>query len=406
MKLILRLLAGILIGALIGTLAPETVTRVLITLKVVLGGLIGFLIPLIILFFIASGISGLGKSSGRLLASAVGLAYTSTILAGLLAFLVGITAMPVLQTTADTIPEHAKLAPFFQLDIAPLMGVITALAMAFLFGIGIAYTQSPTLKSVVDEGKRIIEATIAVVVLPLLPVYVGCIFAELAAEEAVFATLRIFIAVLGIVILTHWTWLLVQYAVAAIVARRNPLVLLKNMLPAYFTAVGTMSSAATIPVTLRSVKKNCRHEPVVDFAVPLCATIHLSGSMITIVLCSLAVISLNLHLDMPGLGQMLPAILLLGLIMIAAPGVPGGAIMAALGVRTEMLHFSDAALGLMIALYMAQDSFGTATNVTGDGAINQILDRLADRFEQGDKAEPKSLLIRSVSDASPSSPEA
>lgn len=381
MKLILRLLAGILIGALIGTAAPEAVVRGLITLKIVLGSLIGFLIPLIILFFIASGISALGKSSGRLLATAVGLSYTSTILAGLLAFLVGTVSMPLLKAPAGKVPDHEKLAPFFQLEIPPMMGVITALAMAFLFGIGIAYTQSPTLKNMVDEGKRIVELTISAVVLPILPVYVGCIFAELAAEEAILTTVQLFIAVLAIVIVTHWVWLAIQFAVAATIARRNPLVLLKNMLPAYFTAIGTMSSAATIPVTLRSVKKNCRHEHIVDFAVPLCATIHLSGSMITIVLCSLAVMTLNLDLAMPGAGQMLPAILLLGLIMIAAPGVPGGAIMAALGVLTAVLGFSEAAIGLMIALYMAQDSFGTATNVTGDGAINQILDHMAGQVE-------------------------
>ena len=382
MKLILRLLAGILVGAVVGTIAPEGVVRVLITLKVMLGSLIGFLIPFIILFFIASGISGLGKSSGRLLAAAVGLAYTSTVLAGLLAFAVGSLTMPFLEPPEGTVSEQVKLAPYFELEIAPVMGVITALATAFLLGIGIAYTQSLTLKNMADEGKRIIELAIASVVLPILPLYVGCIFAELAAEEAVFTTLQMFIAVLSIVVLTHWSWLLIQYAVAGAVARRNPLWLLKNMLPAYFTAIGTMSSAATIPVTLRSVRKNGLREAIVDFGVPLCAAIHLSGSMITIVLCSLAVMTLTLNLDMPSLGQMMPAILLLGLIMIAAPGVPGGAIMAALGVLTAVLGFSEAAVGLMIALYMAQDSFGTATNVTGDGAINQILDCLAGRLEE------------------------
>ncbi len=382
MKLIFRLLAGILIGALIGTYAPEVVTRGLITLKLVLGGLIGYLIPLIILFFIASGIASLGKSSGRLLATAVGLSYTSTILAGLLAFTVGTVVIPRLMTLDTVTPTEMKLTPFFQLEIAPLMGVITALATAFVFGIGVAYTESPALKNVLDEGKRIVELTISAVVLPILPFYVGCIFAELAAEEAIVTTLKVFVAVLAVVVVTHWAWLLIQYSVAALIARRNPLVLLKNMLPAYFTAIGTMSSAATIPVTLRSVKKNCRHENIVDFGVPLCATIHLSGSMITIVLCSLAVMTLNLDLAMPSLGQMLPAILLLGLIMIAAPGVPGGAIMAAAGALTAVLGFSTDAIGMMIALYMAQDSFGTATNVTGDGAINQILDHMAGQIEE------------------------
>lgn len=377
MKLILRLLAGIALGILVGSFAPETVIRFLITLKVILGSLIGFLIPLIILFFIASGISGLGKASGRLAGTAIALAYSSTILAGLLAFVVGIIVVPMLTTTAQPITGDAALSPLFDLHIEPMMGVITALATAFLLGIGIAHGQGKVLKSFVDEGKRIIELTITHVILPILPVYIGCIFAELAAEETVFATLRVFISVLGVVIVTHWIWLGLQYLIAGGISGKNPLQLLKNMLPAYFTAIGTMSSAATIPVTLRSAKKNGIREEIADFGIPLCAAIHLSGSMITIVLCALAVMSLNLNMDLPSLGQMLPAILLLGLIMIAAPGVPGGAIMAALGVLTSVLGFSEAAIGLMIALYMAQDSFGTATNVTGDGAINVIIDKTA-----------------------------
>lgn len=377
MKLILRLLAGIALGILVGSFAPDIVIRFLITLKVILGSLIGFLIPFIILFFIASGISGLGKASGRLAGTAIGLAYSSTILAGILAFIVGIIVVPMLTTAAQPVSEDVTLSPLFDLHIEPMMGVITALATAFLLGIGIAHSKAKVLKSFVDEGKWIIELTITYVILPILPFYIGCIFAELAAEETVFATLKVFISVLGLVIATHWVWLSVQYLVAGSVAGKNPLLLIKNMLPAYFTAIGTMSSAATIPVTLRSAKKNGIRENVADFGIPLCATIHLSGSMITIVLCALAVMSLNLNLDLPSIGQMLPAILLLGLIMIAAPGVPGGAIMAALGVLVSVLGFSEAAIGLMIALYMAQDSFGTATNVTGDGAINIVLDKIA-----------------------------
>jgi Na+/H+-dicarboxylate symporter len=386
MRLILRLLVGIVVGALLGWVAPVPIVRGLITLKVILGSLIGFLIPFIILFFIASGISGLGKSSGRLLASAVSLAYISTILAGLLAFSVGLIGLPMLQTPGGTVEEVDPLEPYFRLEIAPPLDVITALATAFLLGIGIAWTQGTTLKAMVDESKRIVELTITAVVLPILPFYVGSIFAELAAGQAVWDTARMFVAVLAMVLVTQWTWLLIQYSIAGLATGRNPLALLKNMLPAYVTALGTMSSAATIPVTLGSVKNNCRREDVVDFAVPVCAAIHLSGSMITIVLCSLAVMTMHAGLELPTLPQMLPAMLLLGLIMIAAPGVPGGAIVAALGVLTTVLGFSESAVGLMIALYMAQDGFGTATNVTGDGAINQILDHLAGWFEHGQPA--------------------
>lgn len=389
MKLILRLLAGILVGILIGLVAPEAITRVFITAKVILGSFIGFLIPLIILFFIASGISDLGKASGRLLGSAIGLAYSSTILAGILAFLVGVIVIPMLTSPGAAVPDETTLAPYFEMEIDPMMGVITALATAFVLGIGIAHTGGTTLKAFVDEGKRIIELTIRYIVLPILPVYIGCIFAEMAAEEMVFATLRIFAAVLAIVILTHWVWLFIQFIVAGSLTGKSPMRLLKNMLPAYFTAIGTMSSAATIPVTLRSARRNGSRDSIVDFGIPLCAAIHLSGSMITIVLCSLAVMTLNLNLDLPSLGQMLPAILLLGLIMIAAPGVPGGAIMAALGVLTTVLGFGEAAVGLMIALYMAQDSFGTAANVTGDGAINVVLNRIAGKVEGDASTRPQ-----------------
>lgn len=239
-----------------------------------------------------------------------------------------------------------------------------------------AKTESKTLKVVFDEGKNIIDLVIAKIIIPFLPIYIATIFAELAGEGTVFGTLKVFGVVLVLAIVTHWIWLIVQYVAAGVVSGKNPFMLLKNMMPAYFTAIGTMSSAATIPVTLRSVKQNKVKDEIADFGVPLCATIYLSGSVITIVTCTVAVMLLTPELPQPTLMMMLPVIFMLGLIMVAAPGVPGGAIMAALGILTTMLGFGEATIGLMIALYMAQDSFGTAANVTGDGAINVIVDKL------------------------------
>src|SRR5690625_4883489 len=256
-----------------------------------------------------------------------------------------------------------------------MMGVMTALVLAFVVGIGITRINSPTLHAFFDEGKEIIERMIWKIIIPILPFYIGTIFAELAADGTVFETLKAFGLVLVTAVIVHWIWLIVLYLVGGTVYGKNPLTALKNMLPAYFTGLGTMSSAATIPVTVQSTKSNDVSDGVADSAVPLCATIHLSGSTITLVLCSVAVMVLSNDLPMPTFGMMLPFILMLGIIMIAAPGVPGGAVMAALGLLSTMLGFDETALGLMIALYMAQDSFGTATNVTGDGAIAIMVDQ-------------------------------
>ncbi|WNF38733.1 dicarboxylate/amino acid:cation symporter [Bacillaceae bacterium IKA-2] len=376
MKLVLKLIAGIVIGIILGLIAPDFLIRLLVTIKVVFGSFIGFIIPLIILFFIASGVGGLGKKSGRLVGTTVGLSYLFTVIAGLLAFVISITVIPFTSPEQAGIAEGTSFEPFLRLEITPIMGVVTALVAAFLFGIGMAKTESKTLKVVFDEGKNIIDLVIAKIIIPFLPIYIATIFAELAGEGTVFGTLKVFGVVLVLAIVTHWIWLIVQYVAAGVVSGKNPFMLLKNMMPAYFTAIGTMSSAATIPVTLRSVKQNKVKDEIADFGVPLCATIHLSGSVITIVTCTVAVMLLTPELPQPTLMMMLPVIFMLGLIMVAAPGVPGGAIMAALGILTTMLGFGEATIGLMIALYMAQDSFGTAANVTGDGAINVIVDKL------------------------------
>ncbi|MEZ8739989.1 dicarboxylate/amino acid:cation symporter [Photobacterium swingsii] len=378
MKLILKLITGILVGILLGFYAPDGVIRLLLTIKQLGGQLIGFTIPLIILFYITSGIASLPKNSGSLLSKTVALSYGSTIIAGSLAFIVAsivIAGLP--EPTAATASTSDSLTSFITIEIPPLFGVMTALATAFLFGMGISITNSNSLRKLADEGRGVIDLLLAKVIIPFLPFYIAGVFAEMSAEGTVFTTLKTFGVVLALAIMMHWVWITIQYTVTGLALGKSPFTLIKNMLPAYFTAVGTMSSAATIPVTLRQTKVNGVDESIANFTVPLCATIHLSGSTITLVTCSTAVMALSQHIAIPSLLEMLPFIMMLGITMIAAPGAPGGAVMAALGLMSTMLGFGEAELALMIALYMAQDSFGTACNITGDGAISLWVNRFA-----------------------------
>ncbi|HHP5491186.1 dicarboxylate/amino acid:cation symporter [Aeromonas veronii] len=382
MKLVLKLIAGILAGLLLGLYAPEWVARVLFTAKTVIGQLITFTIPLIILFFIMSGIASLPKNSGKLLGKTVALSYCSTILAGLFAFTVASHLIPQFTTAAEpTTTTAIKLASYVNLEIPPLFGVMSALAAAFVFGIGISATQATDLRRVADQGRDIIDRLLAKVIIPLLPFYIAGVFVEMTVEGTVFATLKTFGVVLVMAILMHWIWLSVLFVGTGLALGRSPAQLIKNMLPAYFTALGTMSSAATIPVALQSSKNNGVSDGIANFTVPLCATIHLCGSTITLVTCATAVMFLSEHLAIPGIETMLPFIMMLGVIMIAAPGAPGGGVMSALGLLTSMLGFGEASIALMIALYLAQDSFGTACNVTGDGVIALWADRFANGSE-------------------------
>lgn len=377
MRLIMKLVFGILAGILVGLVTPDVITRIIVTFKDVFGQFLEFTIPLIIIFFIASGIASFGKQSGKMLGYTAGIAYASTIVAGLLAYLVARFVVPIFVSEGvSSAAEAGEFESFIDLEIEPITGVMTALVAAFVFGIGITRTKSPTLKGFFDEGKEITEKMIWKIIIPVLPFYIGSIFTELAADGTVFETLKTFGLVLAMAVVMHWVWLIVLYTIAGTTAHRNPFTLLRTMLPSYFTGLGTMSSAATIPVTVKQAKKNNVNDSIADSAVPLCATIHLSGSTITLTICSVAVMVLSSDMAMPTFGMIIPFILLLGIVMIAAPGVPGGAVIAALGVLGSVLGFDETALGLMIALYTTQDSLGTATNVTGDGAIALIVDKI------------------------------
>ncbi|KAA1149805.1 dicarboxylate/amino acid:cation symporter [Pseudoalteromonas sp. FUC4] len=380
MKLILKLIAGIVAGILVGLYVPITGVELLFTVKELIGQIISFTIPLIILFFIASGIAGLPKGSGHLLGKTVGFAYSSTIIAGTLAFLLVSAVIPFLSGGITFEAEVAtEIGSFIDLEIPPLMGVMTALVTAFVFGIGMSQLELDTLKKVSDQGRDVVDSLLSKVIIPALPFYIAGVFAEMTVAGTVVDTLQTFGVVLIAALVMHWLWLSVLYIATGILLKRNPIELVKNMLPAYFTALGTMSSAATIPVSLQSSKSNGVKEDVANFTVPLCATIHLSGSTITIVTCAMAVMFLSPSMEVPSLIGMLPFIMMLGVVMIAAPGAPGGAVMSALGLLTSMLGFNEGAVALMIALYLAQDSFGTACNVTGDGIIALWVDRFSEK---------------------------
>ncbi|MBM7110017.1 Serine/threonine transporter SstT [Brevibacillus laterosporus] len=374
-----KIILGIILGVIIGSFSPEWIVKGTATFSGMFSNFLDFIIPLIIIGFIAPGIGELGKGAGKLLGLTTAIAYGSTIVAGLAAYFVSTSFFPHIievgtLTSAFKNPEEALTQAYFTIEIPPIMGVMSALILAFTLGLGSAALKGDTLLKVMVDLRGIVEKVISSVIVPLLPVHIMCVFTNLTYAGQVQMIISVFFKVFIIIIAMHILYLIVQYFIAGQLGRKNFISLMKNMLPVYMTAIGTQSSAATIPVTLRQVKKNKVSDQIADFVVPLCATIHLSGSTITLVSCSMAVMMLN---GMPtSFGIMFPFILMLGITMVAAPGVPGGAVISALGLLQTMLGFSPSLTSLMIALYIAQDSFGTACNVTGDGAIAIIVDRI------------------------------
>lgn len=378
MKFILKLLAGIMVGILVGALAPESFSRVFITFEHLFNEFLGFIIPFIIFFFIASGITSLKTNSGKVLGVTLTTAYVSTVLAGLFACFVAISLANSFDNPEQFIaPARVVLEPYFSIDLHAFTDVTTALMCAFIFGIAASQLKAQLFISLFNEGRNITEFIIAKIVIPVLPLYIVGVFVNFTTQGTITEILQAFGMVLLLAIALHWAWLFILYSAAGVIGGRNVFVALKNMLPAYMTGIGTMSSVATIPVALRQTRLNGVSAPITNFTIPLFANIHLSGSTITICTCAIAVMVLTQHAAIPNLLELLPFILMLALVMVAAPGVPGGAVMSALGILASMLGFSDATLGLMIALYIAQDSFGTACNVTGDGALAIMVDKLA-----------------------------
>lgn len=377
LPLLARIIIAIVLGVGLGLVLPLPAVRVFVTFNSIFSHFLQFLVPLIIIGLITPAISDIGKGAGRLLLLTTIIAYGDTVFSGFLSYFTSSSIFPSLIDDGDGLEKVAaikSLEPFFTINIPPLVDVMSALVTAFTVGLGIAFLDSKTLKAGFDEFKDIVTKTIEVALIPLLPVYIFGIFLEMSHTGQAWRVLNVFIAIIGVIFAMHIFLLVLQYCVAGAIVHRNPFRLLWNMMPAYFTALGTSSSAATIPVTLKHTLKNGVNEGVAGFVVPLCATIHLSGSCLKIVACSVA---LMLMTGMPfNLGMFSGFIFMLGVMMVAAPGVPGGAIMAALGVIQSILGFDAQQQALMIALYITMDSFGTACNVTGDGAIALVIDKI------------------------------
>jgi Na+/H+-dicarboxylate symporter len=380
MGLLPKVVTAIISGLVLGTVVGEWIVKVFVTFNGLFSGFLGFCIPLIVVGLVAPGIADMGKNAGRLLIITVILSYSFTLFSGFLSYFSCSAVFPSLIDVGSFLsmdiqnPESGNVAPYFSLKIEPVFSVMTALLLAFVIGTGNAFGKGTIIKSAMEEFKSIIEKVITTIIIPLLPIFIFGIFLNMSYSGAAFKVISVFGKIIFVIFILHILLLIIMFSIAGAVTGKNPFKLLYAMIPAYMTALGTSSSAATIPVTLNQVKKIGVNEDIADFCVPLCATIHLSGSTLKIVATSLAIC---IMMDLPHDILLYSGfILMLGIMMIAAPGVPGGAIMASVAILQSILHFDDNAVGLMIALYIAIDSFGTACNVTGDGAVATIVNKL------------------------------
>ena len=379
-SLLAKVVLAILLGVLFGQFLPASLARIFVTFNSLFSEFLSFSIPLIIVGLVAPAIGELGRGAGKLLLITALLAYGSTLFSGFFTYFSCELAFPfIIPSSAELVsadnPGDFMLQPYFTVAMTPLMDVMTALLLSFTIGLGLSHIEGVTLQRSFADFKDIVTKLIEVVIIPLLPLHIFGIFLNMTVSGQVMSIISMFLKVIVVIFVLHIVLLLIQFTVAGGVAGKNPIRLLRNMLPAYATALGTQSSAATIPVTLAQTIKNGVRESIAIFTVPLCATIHLAGSTMKITACAMAILYMSgqpiLLADFSGF------IMMLGITMVAAPGVPGGAIMAALGVLESMLGFDETLQALMIALYIAMDSFGTACNVTGDGAIAVVVDKIA-----------------------------
>ena len=375
-----QLLLGVIIGIVLGLISNEAVTNVIVTIKFVLGELINFCVPLIVIGFIAPSITKLGKNASRILGVAVLLAYVSSVLAALGSMAAGYGLIPHLSIVSevDGLKELPEIV--FQLEIPQIMSVMSALAFSILIGLAATWTKAETVIRLLDEFQQIVLMIVSKIVIPILPVFIALTFWSLAYEGTITKQLPVFLKVVLIVMVGHFIWMTVLYTVGGIYSGNNPWKVVKHYGPAYITAVGTMSSAATLAVALKCARKS---EPVlrddmVSFGIPLFANIHLCGSVLTEVFFVMTV-SQILYGKVPSVGTMILFCALLGIFAIGAPGVPGGTVMASLGLITGVLGFDATGTALMLTIFALQDSFGTACNVTGDGALTMILTGYAKR---------------------------
>lgn len=392
--LVPKLIIGIIAGILIGSFAPEFLVKVLVTASSLFSAFLKFVIPFIIIGFVTAGIADLATGAGKLLGVTTGIAYGSTIVAGTLAFIVASLIFPsfIDPSVASQIgdPEAGMLEPIFTIPLSPMVDVTAAIVLAFTMGLGISALRNndkgEILYNLFQEFQEIITKVLSTIIIPLLPIYIAGTFANITYAGQVWNILSIFWRVYLVVIPLHIVYLVIQFTTAGFVTGKNPLKMLKNQIPGYLTAVGTQSSAATIPVNVECAKNNGVSKEIREFCVPLCATIHLSGSIISVTSFAVAVLMMN-GMDY-GFSTVFPFILMLGIAMVAAPGAPGGAIMSALPFLPMIGIPSDGGLAsLMIALYLTQDSFGTAANVSGDNAIAAVVDHLNKKWSK--KADNK-----------------
>ena len=392
--LVPKLIIGIIAGILIGSFAPEFLVKVLVTASSLFSAFLKFVIPFIIIGFVTAGIADLATGAGKLLGVTTGIAYGSTIVAGTLAFIVASLIFPsfIDPSVASQIgdPEAGMLEPIFTIPLSPMVDVTAAIVFSFTMGLGISALRNndkgEILYNLFQEFQEIITKVLSIIIIPLLPIYIAGTFANITYAGQVWNILSIFWRVYLVVIPLHIVYLIIQFTTAGFVTGKNPLKMLKNQIPGYLTAVGTQSSAATIPVNVECAKNNGVSKEIREFCVPLCATIHLSGSIISVTSFAVAVLMMN-GMD-HGFSTVFLFILMLGIAMVAAPGAPGGAIMSALPFLPMIGIPSDGGLAsLMIALYLTQDSFGTAANVSGDNAIAAVVDYLNKKWSK--KADNK-----------------
>ena len=382
-----RLLAGVVIGILVGLMANEAFMNIIVTVKQLLGELITFCVPLIVIGFIAPSITRLGKNASRMLMVALILAYVSSVGAALVSMVAGFNIIPHLSivSTAEGLKELPEV--IFELSIPQIMSVMSALVFSVLVGLAVTWTKADRTAELLEEFQKIVLEIVTRVIIPILPVFIACTFCALSYEGTITRQLPVFLKVIIIVMIGHYLWMTLLYLIAGAYSGKNPLEVVKHYGPAYITAVGTMSSAATLAVALRCAgKSSVLRKDMVDFGIPLFANVHLCGSVLTEVFFVMTV-SQILYGSMPSLGTMILFCVLLGIFAIGAPGVPGGTVMASLGLITGILLFNDTGTALMLTIFALQDSFGTACNVTGDGALTPILTGYADRHGIAEKSK-------------------
>jgi len=379
LPLLVKVIIGMILGVAYSYVIPAEGIRLTNTFSAIFSELLKFIVPLIIFGLVTPAILDSGKGAARMLLTTVLIAYASTIFAGVFAYGCGATLFPhIIAGMPPSVAEGGhSLAPFFTISIPPMFDVTSALAASFIFGLAMVATGSRALKYAFHETREVIIKTLDTLIIPLLPVYIFTIFANMTEEGKVGPIIIVFAKIIGIIFLMTAILLIIQYSLAGLITRRNPFKALVKMLPAYLTALGTSSSAATIPVTLRQAIAMGISTETAGFTIPLCATVHLAGSTLKITSCALAMVLVSGELPDPA--KFTGFIFMLGVVMVAAPGVPGGAIMSALGVLSSILGFTPEMNAMMITLYIAMDSFGTACNVTGDGAIALVVDHLANR---------------------------